>query len=227
MNKINFRKIGLLGIGVMATALAATPALTQEFIGVNGFSFEIDNVDFYWLGPPIFPSGDRDIPGHYWTQMSPTSFQAQHWNIGPKTPTNPDGVPNWWSSDAPDRSLLYSAEVIIDEWTPEKSQQFSAQGFVHYHELISVADPTLLHPTKVGWFRHTALGDFTLDGGPRPEFSHIVEEGTIDFEFIPNFAEPYQPANVVSLPVPEPSSVLSLFLLGGGGAVSVFLGQKR
>ena len=227
MNRINLRKVGLLGVGAIAIALTQTPVFAQAFVGINGFAFEVDNVDFYWLGPPIFPTGERDIPGHYWTQTSATTFEAQHWNIGPKTPTYPEGVPNWWSSDAPDRSLLYTAEVIIEEWTPQTSQEFAAQGFVHYHELISVENPSLLHPTKVGWFRHTALRDFTLDGGPRPELSHSVEAGTIDFEFIVNFAEPYQPENVVSLPIPEPSSVISLLVFGVGGAVPLLRRSQK
>ncbi len=228
MKVLNFIGVGLLGIGtVTITPVIASPASAQEFQGVNGIIINVDGLNFYWEGPPIYPTSARDIPGHYWTQTSPTTLTAQHWNIGPKTEFAPDGISNWWSSDAPDRSLLYTAEVIIDEWTSQIAEEFAAEGFVHYHELVSVDDPTLLHPTKVGWFRHTAVSSFTLNGGPRPDLAHFVQEGEIDFEFIPNYAKPYEPATVVSLPVPEPSSVLGLLVFSVGSSISVLLGKRR
>ncbi len=110
---------------------------------------------------------------------------AKHFNTGPF------GAPQWWSSDAPDGELLYIANVIIDTWSEEKAQNYAARGYVHYHELLSVEDGTL-HPSKVGWFKHTARTSFTLDGGPHPEFSHEVTPG-IDSEFIPNYMMPYNP----------------------------------
>ena len=228
MKVLNFLGVGLLAIGtVTITPVRESPAIAQEFQGINGLILNLDGLNFYWEGPPIYPTTTRDIPGHYWTQTSPTTLTAQHWNIGPKTELTPEGIGNWWSSDAPARSLLYTAEVIIDEWTSQIAAEFAAEGFVHYHELVSVDDPTLSHPTKVGWFRHTAVRNFRLDGGPRPELAHSVPAGEIDFQFIPNNATPYEPANVVSLPVPEPSSLLGLLVFSVGSSISVFLGKRR
>jgi hypothetical protein len=81
--------------------------------------------------------------------------------------------------------------VIIDEWSPELAEKYAARGYVHYHEMVSVADGSL-HPTKVGWFKHFARTSFTLDGGPAPQFAHSVTPG-VDFEFIPNWSVPYSP----------------------------------
>ena len=68
--------------------------------------------------------------------------------------------------------------------------QFSPESaFGHYHELVNVADGTF-HPTKVLWLKHTAVSEFTLDGGPHPEFSHDVNVG-LDREFLNNFLMPY------------------------------------
>lgn len=155
----------------------------------NGFVrwpvITLDGEDYYWAGASDGPNGEMDVPGHYWRQTGPDRWLAKHFNTGPF------GAPSWWSSDAPDGALLYIAQVIIDEWTPEKAAAYAQRGFVHYHELINV-DTGEEHPTKVGWFRHFARSNFTLDGGPAPEFSHEVTPG-IDFEFIPNWMTPYNP----------------------------------
>ena len=83
------------------------------------------------------------------------------------------------------------AQVIIDEWTPEKAAWYASQGYVHYHEFVSVDDGSH-HPTVAGWFKHTARISFTLDGGPRPDLAHEVIPG-IDYEVSPNWMVPYNP----------------------------------
>ena len=72
-----------------------------------------------------------------------------------------------------------------------RAQRMAARGYVHYHELLNV-DTGEAHPTKVGWFKHTARTSFTRDGGPAPDLEHEVTPG-IDFNFIPNWATPYNP----------------------------------
>jgi selenium-binding protein 1 len=81
--------------------------------------------------------------------------------------------------------------VIIDEWSLEKAETYAARGYVHYPELVSVADGSL-HPTKVGWFKHIGRTSFTLDGGPLLDLAHTVTPG-VDYEFIPNYSEPFDP----------------------------------
>ena len=80
---------------------------------------------------------------------------------------------------------------IIDTWIPEKAEQYTARGYVHYHERVRVSDGAL-HPTKVVWLRHTARTSFTLDGRPHPELAHPVTPG-VDFKFVPNGMVPYMP----------------------------------
>lgn len=171
-----------LGLVVLA-ALIAVP------VGAQGFQrwpvITVDGTDYYWAGAPDGPNGETDVPGHYWVQAGKNKLIAKHYNTGPF------GAPQWWSSDAPDGELLYIADISIDEWTPDKAEKYAARGYVHYHELLSVADGTP-HPTKVGWFKHTARTSFTLDGGPAPQFAHEVTPG-IDFDFIPNWQTPYEP----------------------------------
>jgi len=93
--------------------------------------------------------------------------------------------------DAPDGALLYRVKSIIDTWSEQKAKWYAKRGFTHYHEFVKVADGTV-HPTKVIWLRHIAIRNFTLDGGPAPQFAHEVRRG-IDFEFIPNYMNPYDP----------------------------------
>lgn len=170
--------------------LATLTAVSTVSAGGNkGFErwpvITLDGQDYFWAGAPDGPNGETDVPGHDWRQVGPNRWIARHFNTGPF------GAASWWSSDAPDGELLYKAIVIIDEWTPEKAEQYAAQGFVHYHELVSVEDGEP-HPTQVGWFKHIARTSFTLDGGPAPQFAHEVTPG-VDFEFIPNWMNPYEP----------------------------------
>jgi hypothetical protein len=170
-------------------ALLVLAALVAVPVAAKGFErwpvISLDGEDYYWAGAPDGPNGETDVPGHYWVQAGPNRMVAKHYNTGPF------GASRWWSSDAPDGELLYIAHIIIDEWTEEKAEQYAARGYVHYHELLEV-DTGEPHPTKVGWFKHTARTSFTLDGGPAPQFSHEVTPG-IDFEFIPNGMTPYAP----------------------------------
>ena len=173
-------------IGLIITALLA---LTVGSASADGFQrwpvITIDGVDYYWAGAPDGPNGETDIPGHYWVQAGPKKLVGKHYNTGPF------GLPSWWSSDASDGELLYKAQVIIDEWTPQKASKYASKGYVHYHEFVSVEDGSH-HPTKVGWFKHIARTSFTLDGGPVPQFTHVVTPG-VDYEFIPNWMVPYSP----------------------------------
>ena len=80
---------------------------------------------------------------------------------------------------------------IIDTWSVTKATQYAARGYVHYHELVKVADGSE-HPTKVVWLKHTARTSFNLDRGPHPELDHAITPG-VDYDFIPNGAMPYTP----------------------------------
>lgn len=181
-NKFIIRK-SLLLVLMIATLviLIAIPASAAGF--VHGIVINVDGVDYFFEGPPDGPNGERDIPGHYWVQASPNKLVGKHYNTGPF------GAPQWWSSDAPDGELLYKVNAIIDTWSEDKAAAYASRGYVHYHELVSVADGTL-HPTKVVWLKHIARTSFTLDGGPHPELSHEVTPG-VDYLFIPNWSMPY------------------------------------
>lgn len=152
----------------------------------HGITVKVDGEDYYFAGPADGPNGEKDVPGHYWAQGdSAKEIIGKHYNTGPFC------MAKWWSSDAPDGELLYVVSAVIDTWTADKAETYAARGFVHYHELVSVATGDL-HPTKVVWLKHTARTSFTLDGGPHPEFSHEVTPG-IDYEFINNYMMPYSP----------------------------------
>lgn len=151
----------------------------------HGPVLNVDGVEYYLAGAPDGEGGAFDIPGHHWVVAGNGQFAGKHYNTGPF------GASQWWSTDAPDGELLYVVHGVIDEWTPEKAATYASRGYVHYHELITVDDGAL-HPNKVLWLRHTARTDFTLDGGPAPQFSHEVAPG-VDLEFIPNGLTPYSP----------------------------------
>lgn len=184
MRKSNLKGYAIVGIVILIIAgVVAIPVAADGF--ERWIVIDVDGNEYYWAGAPDGPGGATDVPGHYWVQAGPNKIVGKHYNTGPF------GAPQWWSSDAPDGELLYVAQVILDEWTPEKAEQYAARGYVHYHELLSVADGSL-HPTKVGWFKHIAKTSFTLDGGPRPDLAHQVTPG-VDLEFIPNWMIPYSP----------------------------------
>ena len=180
------RKRLLLIAGVLALVLSifsVTPVLAKGF--THAIIVDVDGIDYYLDGAPDGPDGATDIPGHFWVQAGPNRLVGKHYNTGPF------GAPQWWSSDAPDGKLLYIVHAIIDTWSAEKAAAYASLGYVHYHELVSVAEGTL-HPTKVLWLKHTARTSFTLDRGPHPELSHEVTPG-VDHAFIPNGAMPYTP----------------------------------
>lgn len=174
---------------VASGLLIALLVLTVSVASAAGFErwqlINIDGEGYYMAGPDTGPNGEPNVPGHSWVQAGPNNVVAKHYNTGP------GGSSNFWSSDAPDGALLYIAQIIIDEWTPEKAEMYAARGYVHYHEFLS-ADTGEPHPTKVGWFKHIARTSFTLDGGPGSPFYHSVTPG-VDFEFIPNWENPYNP----------------------------------
>lgn len=181
----NWRRNGLLML-LLAAALGLVLAVPANSAGfTHGITVDVDGEGYYLEGPPDGPGSARDIPGHYWVQTGPDRLRGQHFNTGPF------GASQWWSSDAPDGALLYVVSAVIDTWSTEKAENYARLGYVHYHELVSVADGNL-HPTKVVWLKHIARSSFTLDGGPHPELSHEVTPG-LDLEFIPNGFVPYEP----------------------------------
>ena len=181
---ISNRKTILISMVVMALLI-----LTVGIASAQGFThapvINVDGEDYFMAGAPDGPGGATDIPGHYWVQAGPNQVVGKHLNEGP------GGAPQWWSSDAPDGEYLFKVHGIIDTWSPEQAESYASRGYVHYHELLSVADGTL-HPTKVVWLRHTARTSFNLDGGPHPELAHEITPG-IDYDFIPNGSMPYNP----------------------------------
>lgn len=184
LRKVSKRRLLVTAMVAVLLLLVAVPSA-----GASGFThapiIDVDGEDYYLAGAPDGPGGATDIPGHYWVQAGPNQLVGKHYNTGPF------GAPQWWSSDAPDGELLYVVHGIIDTWSEEKAERYASQGYVHYHELVSVDDGSL-HPTKVVWLRHHARTTFNLDGGPRPDLAHEVTPG-VDFEFIPNGFVPYTP----------------------------------
>ncbi len=172
-----------LALATLLAMVAVVPVGAQGF--VHGIVINVDGTDYYLAGAPDGPGGATDIPGHHWVQAGPRQLVGKHYNTGPF------GSPQWWSSDVPDGELLYTVHAVIDTWTREKALSYADQGYIHYHELVTVEDGTL-HPSKVVWLKHIARTSFTLDGGPHPELSHEVTPG-IDYEFVPNGMMPYPP----------------------------------
>ena len=162
----------------------AIPAIAKGF--THGIMINVDGIEYYLAGAPDGPNGEFDIPGHYWVKASHGQLVGKHYNTGPF------GAPQWWSSDAPDGEYLYKVHGIIDTWTMEKAEMYASKGYVHYHELITVADQTP-HPDKVVWLKHTARTFFTLDGGPHPPVPGIVVTPGVDYNFLPNWMNPYNP----------------------------------
>jgi hypothetical protein len=184
--QIDIRKFFVATLAAIAVLVSASNTVNAEGF-VHGFVVKVDGENYYLLGPPDGPNGERDLPGHEWVQAGPKGLMGKHYNTGPF------GAPQWWSSDAPDGELLYVVKGAIDTWTEEKAVDYASEGYMHYHELVRVSDGAL-HPTKVVWLRHIARTTFTLDGGPPVPINqpHAVTPG-IDYEFIPNGLIPYDP----------------------------------
>ncbi|NIO68872.1 MAG: hypothetical protein GTN71_07495 [Anaerolineae bacterium] len=185
ITKLSLRKYLLALVAVAAlTALVAVPVSAKGF--VHGIVINVDGEDYYLAGAPDGPGGAIDVPGHYWVQAGPKQLVGKHYNTGPFEASQ------WWSSDAPDGELLFIVHGIIDTWSMEKAERYASRGYVHYHELITVSDGGTPHPTKVVWLKHTARTSFDFDGGPLPDLAHYVTPG-VDYDFMPNYAEPYAP----------------------------------
>lgn len=172
----------LLVLGVLLTALIG--CAQEEY--VHGIVIDVDGEDYYFSGPADGPKGEKDIPGHEWKLEDDNMLVGNHYNTGP------NGAPNWWSSDAEDGALLFTVEAIIDVWTPDKAEDYASKGYVHYHELVKVSDGSL-HPTKIVWLKHTAVTEFTFDGGSHPELGPREITPGVDYEFIPNWKMSYSP----------------------------------
>ena len=149
----------------------------------RGPSFELDGEDYFLHGP--LEGGTRDLPGHDWLLLGGDWFVGRHFNTGPFD------LRQWWSSDAEDGQLLYIVIGKIDTWSEAKATWYKDHGFSHYHEFVTVDDRTP-HPSKVAWFKHIAVDDFTLDGGPKPWLAHTVAPG-VDPDFMPNGKFAYPP----------------------------------
>ncbi len=185
MRKHKTRRQMAVGVGVIAlVALMAAPAIAAGF--VRGIVLNVDGTDYYLAGAPDAPGGAFDIPGHAWVQSGPDRIEGKHYNTGPF------GAKQWWSSDAPDGELLFVVNAVIDGWSDEKAAMYASRGYVHYHELVSVADGTP-HPDKVVWLKHTARTSFTLDGGPHPPDPGIEITPGVSNDFLPNWYMPYVP----------------------------------
>jgi len=152
---------------------------------VHGIALMVDGADYYLDGPADGHGGARDIPGHSWMATGQNTLKGKHFNSGP------NNEPKFWSSDANDGALLYDVEAVIDDWTPTKANKYAQDGFVHYHELVSMEDGSK-HPTQVVWLKHTAVAEFTLDGEVVGGFAHQVKPG-VDLKFPPNGLTPYSP----------------------------------
>ena len=96
------------------------------------FCCAFNGTEYYLAGPADGPGGATDIPGHYWIRSGGNRIVGKHFNTGPFE------APQWWSSDAPDGELLYKVNGIIDIWSEEKAADYADQGYIHYHELVSV-----------------------------------------------------------------------------------------
>ena len=153
---------------------------------VHGIAFEVDGEQYNFGGPADAENGAQDVPGHSWVQRGEKKFLGKHFNTGPF------GAEAWWSSDASDGALLYLVEGKIDRWSELNAAKYYAKGYTHYHHLVNVST-NMVHPDKVVWLKHVAVGDFTLDKGPHPELGHPVVPG-VDFRFVPNWKMPYMPA---------------------------------
>lgn len=171
----------VLGVVFAMGAFLATIVGADEF--KHGIKVEVDGKSYYFVGPADAPGGAKDVPGHDWVQLGPNELVGYHYNTGPA------GAAKWWSSDADDGALLFVVHAIIDAWSLPKAAAYLSKGYTHYHELEGVMDGKI-HPTKIVWLRHVAVGSFNFDGGPMPQMGHQVTPG-VDYEFMPNWQKPY------------------------------------
>lgn len=190
MSKMILHKILLLILPMaVAFGVNAHEKPPKEF--VHGIEIKLHNQTFYFAGTPVGENGATDIPGHQWIRVGKHRLIGRHYNTGPAG----SGIPNFWSSDADDGSLLYIMDAVIDRWTEKKSLQYYMKGFIHYHMLIN-AETGLPHPTRVVWFKHVAVQDFTFDGAGPLALSGIeaytVTPG-VDYRIAPNWDTPYNP----------------------------------
>ncbi|MBW6536715.1 MAG: hypothetical protein K0B11_17040 [Mariniphaga sp.] len=173
----------------VALKSAELKSASQDNGFIHGIVLDIDGEDYYLAGPADGPNGERDVPGHTWVKAGKDKLVGKHYNTGPF------GMPQWWSSDAPDGELLFKVDAIIDEWTHEKAERYAERGFVHYHELAKVSDGSL-HPHKVVWLKHIARTTFTFDGGPMqnmPGFVAVEITPGVAYNFMPNWQMPNDP----------------------------------
>jgi len=195
MQSIKFNTILASMLFLMLTFsnnLIAHEGKTKEKEFVHGIVVKIDGKPYYFGGPEDNGDGSQDVPGHSWVKVGRHHYIGHHENTGPAI--DPE---SWWSSDAGDGELLYVVEARIDSWSEVKAAKYYAQGFVHYHHLVSKKTKHP-HPKKVAWLKHVAVKSFTFDGGPmhHDHTAYSVEPG-VDFKLMPNWQMPYNPADHV------------------------------
>ncbi len=177
---------------VLASPVLAAPTWDKNPKAfVHGAAVELDGESWYFAGPGSIPPPFNvvDVPGHTWTQDSKNPFKVvgRHYNVGPWMA--PPGAP-WWATGEPYGVMLFKVDGIIAPWTWEIAEMMAAKGYVHYHELVDAGGNH--HPELVVWLKHTAIRSFDFNGGPMPGAAHDVTPG-IDYEFMPNWMEPYEP----------------------------------
>lgn len=217
------RSILALALAAVLCGLPGIPAAAQEaempeclanpgVATLFGFTHRpeifLDDRFWYFSAPELELNFDQhgqpqDLPGHCWSPALDAAgfkrFIGKHFNTGP---LGMGGPASWWSSDAGDHAQLYWVDAVISPWSPEIAARRARDGYVHYHELVR-KDDGCLHPTLVAWLRHTALQEFTFDGGPpqaRPDgrpfrprnVPHAVHPG-LDLSFPPNYDIRYLP----------------------------------
>jgi hypothetical protein len=184
------------------------PGDLDEYFFQHQITVFIDGKTWYFQAPELELNFNQngqpqDLPGHCWQPGQDVDgfkrFIGKHYNTGPLAA---GGGPKFWSSDAGEHEQLYWVDAVITPWSPKIALSRARQGYVHYHELVQAGDGCY-HPTLVIWMRHTALTDFTFDGGP-PQFRenglpfrprnipHRVQPG-VDYAFPPNYDVPYLP----------------------------------
>ncbi len=141
---------------------------------------------WYFKGPGSIIDGVIDVPGHVWKQVGTYHVFGLHFNVGP------GGAPSWWAKGEPDGVLLFVVEGRIEPWSVEIANKMAKEGFVHYHELVR-DDGTTENEVFVVWLKHTAVYDFTFDGGPPmlTNYEHDVFKNRVDYLFMPNYFMPY------------------------------------
>lgn len=77
--QIDIKTLLLAVLTTMAVYVSSTNAVHAEGF-VHGSAVNVDGEDYYLLGRPDGPNGERDLPGHAWVQADPESLMGKHFN---------------------------------------------------------------------------------------------------------------------------------------------------